>query len=419
MIENIELSLRGIRTHKMRSFLTMLGVIIGIASIIAIVSIVEGTNKKLEQSLVGSGNNVTSIVLCQENYPYDFSSGIPNGVPSEISSEDLNAVRAIDGVSDVSVYHSRQNASSVYYQNNTDSMVTVFGITDGYLNTESYRIIGGRDFTENEYSAGAKVALIDQDEIPALFGDENPLGKVIEISKEPFVVVGIVQKPGGTDDSKEYQSINDYYMDTANVYGTRGIYVPDGTWPLIFEYDEPESLAVHVTDTKQITRIASEASEILNASISSSSVKYASSSASEDAETLKTLTNSIRLMLVAIASLSLLVGGIGVMNIMLVSVTERTAEIGLKKAFGAKRRTIMAQFLTESAVLTSVGGIIGIIVGIVLARIFCLVTNLSFAISIPSIFISVGFSMFIGILFGAMPASKASKLNPIDALHRE
>ena len=139
----------------------------------------------------------------------------------------------------------------------------------------------------------------------------------------------------------------------------------------------------------------------------------------EEAEELKTLTNAIQLMLVSIASLSLLVGGIGVMNIMLVSVTERTAEIGLKKALGAKKRTILAQFLTESAVLTSVGGILGVLLGIGLAKVISVVASLEFGISIPWILIAVGFSMLIGILFGAMPASRAARLDPIEALRRE
>ena len=139
----------------------------------------------------------------------------------------------------------------------------------------------------------------------------------------------------------------------------------------------------------------------------------------EDAEELKTLPNSIPLMLVSIASLSLLVGGIGVMNIMLVSVTERTAEIGLKKALGAKNRTILAQFLTESAVLTSVGGVLGVLLGIGLAKIISVVAGLEFGVSVPWILIAVGFSMVIGILFGAMPASRAARLDPIEALRRE
>ena len=153
--------------------------------------------------------------------------------------------------------------------------------------------------------------------------------------------------------------------------------------------------------------VAEEASSDINMYLTSDTYSYGNES-NDGADELKTLTNAIQMMLVGIASLSLLVGGIGVMNIMLVSVTERTSEIGLKKALGAKRRTILAQFLTESAVLTLLGGILGIVLG-----------TLEFAVSVPWIIISVIFSMGIGVLFGAMPANQASKLSPIDALRRE
>ena len=146
---------------------------------------------------------------------------------------------------------------------------------------------------------------------------------------------------------------------------------------------------------------------------------YKSQTTAADDNSLKTLTTAITAMLVSIASLSLLVGGIGVMNIMLVSVSERTAEIGLKKALGAKRRDILAQFLTESAVLTGVGGLIGLLIGIIIARIISMLLQLEFAVPLPWVLISLAFSLAIGIFFGVDPASKASKLNPIDALRRE
>jgi putative ABC transport system permease protein len=164
--------------------------------------------------------------------------------------------------------------------------------------------------------------------------------------------------------------------------------------------------------------VGTRTAELLNNYVTNDTIRYAAVNAMEEAEELKTLTNAIQLMLVSIASLSLLVGGIGVMNIMLVSVTERTSEIGLKKALGAKKRTILAQFLTESAVLTSVGGILGVLLGIGLAKVISVVASLEFGISIPWILIAVGFSMLIGILFGAMPASRAARLDPIEALRR-
>jgi putative ABC transport system permease protein len=165
--------------------------------------------------------------------------------------------------------------------------------------------------------------------------------------------------------------------------------------------------------------IGQQASDILNATPLPQNYKYKAGITDESENSLKTLTTAITAMLVSIASLSLLVGGIGVMNITLVSVTERTSEIGLKKALGAKRRDILVQFLTESAVLTGVGGLIGIIVGILLAKIISIVVSLEFAVSPQWVVISIAFSLLIGIFFGVMPANKAAKLNPIDALRRE
>jgi putative ABC transport system permease protein len=414
MLENIRSSLRGIWAHKLRSFLTILGVIIGIASIIAIVSIVEGTNRKLEKSLIGSGNNVTTVAVSQDNWPYDFSQGLPSGIPL-VAGGTLEQIRSIDGVEAATAYRSRQVWNGAFYLNRALSNGTINGIDPDYFATLQYSIVRGRDFTEEEYQAGSKLAIVDQNTANNLFDGVDPLGKVIEIRQEPFVVVGVIRDDNAQ--TEEYESIGEYYM-----YGMMAggqIYVPAESWPIIYQFDEPQTVGIRVHNTSQMASIGNSAAELLNLRVTNGTLQYHSTNMQEAAEELKTLTNAIRLMLVSIASLSLLVGGIGVMNIMLVSVTERTSEIGLKKALGAKRRTIMAQFLTESAVLTSVGGVLGVILGIGLAKLISVVATLDFGISVPWILIAVGFSMAIGLLFGAMPASRAARLNPIDALRRE
>ncbi len=413
MLENIRLALRGIRSHKLRSFLTMLGVIIGIASIIAIVSIVEGTNKKLETSLVGAGNNVATVAVQEDGWNYDFSAGIPFGIP-RVSSSALREIESLEGVVSATGYVSRDSYGTVFYGNTSLGNASTFGITDSYFETVEYDLVMGRGFTEEEYGNGKKVVIIDEAAVAVLFNDENPVGKAIEIKGEPFVVVGMVKNRNKNE--KEYESINDYYMSGDN--GNKGaVYIPIGTWPILYRYDEPETVGIKVEDTEQMQTVGREAAEILNQYLDNEKYAYGSSSFLDDS--LETLTGAIQLMLVGIASLSLLVGGIGVMNIMLVSVTERTAEIGLKKALGAKRRAILWQFLTESAVLTSVGGILGIIFGTILAKGISALTGLAFGISVKWVIISVVFSIAIGVIFGAMPAAKASKLNPIDALRRE
>ncbi len=415
MLENIRLSLRGIWSHKLRSFLTMLGVIIGIASIIAIVSIVEGTNQRLEKSLIGSGNNVVNLTLCQGDWPYDFSSGVPDNVPM-VSEDTLSAIESLDNVTGVTAYHQRQGWGTVYYKDKGMSNGYVTGIQENYFHVMEYDLISGRTFKDDEYTSGKKVAIIDETAKNTLFEGENPVGAVIEIKQEPFTIVGVAKNRNAVE--ADYESIDDYYMNgSESRIGT--VFIPFGTWPVIYQYDEPESVGVKVTETKEMQPGSKAAAEILNMNVMNGEYSYGTGTEDNYADDLKTLTNAIQMMLVGIASLSLLVGGIGVMNIMLVSVTERTSEIGLKKALGAKRRVILWQFLTESAVLTSFGGLLGIVAGIALAKGISVVTGMDFGISVPWIIISVLFSMFIGILFGAMPANQASKLNPIDALRRE
>ena len=415
MLENIRSSLRGIWSHKLRSFLTILGVIIGIASIIAIVSIVEGTNRKLERSLVGSGNNVTTVALSQGSWAYDFSSGVPAGIPV-LPEAVLDQVRQLSGAENAPAYRTRQGWNAVYCQNRGLSNGSVTGIDGSFLDTMQFSVLRGRPFSDRELEQGGKVALLDEAAVDSLFDGGDPLGQAVEIQQEPFVVVGVVRDDNASD--TEYDSLSDYYM-----YGYRSggshVYIPGEAWPIVYQFDEPVTVGVRAASTGQMASVGSRTADLLNNYVTNDEIRYTAVNAMEEAEELKTLTNAIQLMLVSIASLSLLVGGIGVMNIMLVSVTERTAEIGLKKALGAKNRTILAQFLTESAVLTSVGGILGVLLGIGLAKVISVVAGLEFGVSVPWIVIAVGFSMAIGVLFGAMPASRAARLDPIEALRRE
>ncbi len=417
MLENIILALRGIKSHKLRSFLTMLGIIIGIASIIGIVSIVQGTNAKLEKSLVGSGNNVTTVALTSDGTnPYDLDGNTVSGIPV-VSSERLDAINKLLGVVSASTYRQREYAQ-VYYQNRSLS-AQVFGVSDSFFETMQYKVASGRDFTPEEYKSGLKAAVLEKKSAESYFPTENPVGKIIEIRSEPFLIIGLAESSTGNE--KEPDSFDEYKQNTDS-YNTLKIYVPENVWPVIYSFDEPQSVAIHVESTRQIVFVSRRASAILNKAITASgenSPKYASLSSAKDQNSMQEITTTISMMLLGIASLSLLVGGIGVMNIMLVSVTERTSEIGLKKALGAKNRSILVQFITESVVLTGFGGIIGVVVGIGLAGVISWITGMEFGISVPWIIISVLFSVVIGVIFGVMPAYRASKLNPIEALRRE
>ena len=417
MIENIRLSFQGIWSHKMRSFLTMLGIIIGIASIISIVSTIKGTNEQIKKNLIGSGTNTVQIQLYQGDYQYEMLyNGLPDGIPVRDETT-MEKIKSVKNVEDAAFYTSRSDYNnSVYYGNNGISGSQVFGVDNSYFTTNGLVLKSGRTFVDSDFTDFHAAAIIDADTADSLFDGENPIGKTIEISSIPFTVVGIVD-----EDSKfepVINSIDEYYTYYSNSSASR-IFVPSSMWPALYSFDEPQNVAICVSNTEAMTDAGKAVAEIMNTNVTNSEIKYQAQDLLKQAQDLQDLSSSTNSQLIWIASISLLVGGIGVMNIMLVSVTERTREIGLKKAIGAKKSRILWQFLTEAAVLTSLGGIVGVGAGIGLAEIISRVTSAPVAISVPSIIIAVVFSMVIGIIFGLLPSFKAANLNPIDALRHE
>ena len=417
MFENIRLAFQGIWGHKLRSVLTMLGIIIGIAAIITIVSTIKGTNEQIKENLIGAGNNVVTVQLNQDGWIYDMSwNGVPPGVRT-ITEDTRAELEKISGVEKVSLYSNRSYADQIYYRN-TQFNGQVFGIDSHYLNVYGYQVKSGRGFTERDFKNFRKVVLVDTTTVTNLFGGEDPVGAAIEISGDVFTVVGVVAL------SEEFEptinSLNDYWMYADTSSGS--IYLPLATWPTVYQFDEPQNVAIKVKNTDVMTSAGKEAADLLTEKQimdrENSTFDYRSQDMLEQAQQLQSMSESTNAQLIWIASISLLVGGIGVMNIMLVSVTERTSEIGLKKAIGAKKKRILFQFLTEAAVLTSLGGIIGVASGIGLAQLISRMMQIPVAIDVGAIAISVVFSMLIGVVFGLLPAVKAANLNPIEALRR-
>ena len=417
MKENIRLAFQGIWGHKMRSVLTMLGIIIGIAAIITIVSTIQGTNEQIKENLIGAGNNVVTVQLHQNKNVYQMNwNPIPQGVRT-ITEKTRQELEQIDGVETVSLYTSRSYVDQLYYQN-TQFNGEVYGIDRHYLSAYGYQIKKGRGFVEGDFAQCRKVALVDGNAVTTLFGGGDPIGKVLELKGDTFTVVGVVSL------SEEFapviNSMKDYQMYADTSAGS--VFLPDRTWPTAYLFDEPQSVAIKVENTDVMTTAGQEAAELLTnrqiVNSAESEFSYRSQDMLEQAQQLQKMSEATNTQLIWIASISLLVGGIGVMNIMLVSVTERTAEIGLKKAIGAKKKRILLQFLTESAVLTSLGGIIGVVSGIVMAQLISAMTQIPVAISVPAIVIAVVFSTLIGVVFGMLPAVQAANLNPIEALRR-
>ena len=416
MFENIRLAFQGIWGHKMRSILTMLGIIIGIAAIITIVSTIQGTNEQIKENLIGAGNNVVTVQLNQGGYQYDMSwNGIPSGVRT-ITEETREELEKLSGAQKVSLYTSRNYAEQVFYKN-TQFNGNIRGIDEHYLGVYGYQVKTGRGFTESDFANFRKVALVDSTAVKTLFGGENPIGEAIELEGDVFTVVGVVDLSESF--APTIHSINDYWLYADTSSGT--IYLPATVWPTAYRFDEPQSVAIKVGNTDDMASVGKAAADLLTEKQiidKQSDFDYRSQDMLEQAQQLQSMSESTNMQLVWIASISLIVGGIGVMNIMLVSVTERTAEIGLKKALGAKKRRIRMQFLTEAAVLTSLGGLIGVATGIGLAELISNMMQIPVSVSIPAILISVAFSTIIGIVFGLVPAIKAANLNPIEALRR-
>ncbi|MBQ6680344.1 MAG: FtsX-like permease family protein, partial [Lachnospiraceae bacterium] len=234
---------------------------------------------------------------------------------------------------------------------------------------------------------------------------------------EPFTVIGLFKR------SEEFQpvinSLQDYYTYNQTESGT--VLLPDAIWPVVYNYDEPKMCVARAARVEDMSNVGKEVADVMAKCVTGNNeeLSYKAEDLLEKARNQQELSASTNNLLIWIASIALLVGGIGVMNIMLVSVTERTSEIGLKKALGARKSRILGQFLTESVMLTSLGGILGVAAGIVLAYVISRMSGTPVAISVPAIFLGVGFSMLIGIVFGILPSIKAANLNPIEALRHE
>lgn len=419
MLENIRLSLQGVWSHKMRSFLTMLGIIIGIASIISIVSTIQGTNEQIKENLLGAGNNTVDIKIYQGDWPYEISDyqPAPRGIPV-ISEEVRQEIEDLDEVESVALYNSRSYAEAVYYRDQNLQGANVLGVDNHYFDTCGYTVRSGRQFLEGDFTSFHKVAILDQTAASSLFQEESSLGKTIEIGGEPFTIIGVAQK------REEFEPVINSMEDYETYMGNEAsgiVYIPSTAWGIVYKYDEPQNVVVKAASTDDMTRAGKKTADILNKnlSVANDDVKYKSKDVLEQAQDQQALSQATNIQLIWIASISLLVGGIGVMNIMLVSVTERTQEIGLKKAIGARKTRILGQFLTEAVVLTSLGGLIGVAVGIALAEIISYLNTIPVAISGAAAIGAVAFSMVIGIVFGMLPSYKAANLNPIDALRHE
>ncbi|MFA6897286.1 MAG: ABC transporter permease [Patescibacteria group bacterium] len=399
---------KNIVANKRRSFLTMLGMIIGVGSVISIMAIGAGAQSYVFSQLEVFGGNMVGVTpgASEEDGPPASVFGV---VITTLTYDDAEGIKKIEHVTAVTPY--ANGNMKVSYRDKAKN-VDFSGVTSDFMEVENSKIAEGRFLVEDEDGTVERNAVLGSEIAKDLFEDENPLGKKIKIGQESFTVVGVLTKKGSSLISSQDQQI----------------YVPVRTaQKILLGIDYISLLRAKIDDEKNINQAMGEMESLLR---NSHNLKagmgndFAVRSMSQALDIIGTVTGAISIFLGAIAAISLLVGGVGIMNIMLVSVTERTREVGLRKALGAKRKDIVAQFLVEAVMITFVGGVIGIVGGTIFSYVVAAAATAygyrwDLIVSLNSVLLAVGVSTAIGLLFGIYPAYKAAGLNAIESLRYE
>lgn len=398
VMESFKIALFSIWNHKIRSILTMLGIIIGVCAVIIIVAIGTGAKNQLTDDLFGADKNI--IELYYEPFPTEDGSEMM-WIEPEITSTDLAEIQNIPGVS---VAMGINNGWGTLIHNEKQMELEIIGVGRDYFYGKNIQVLEGRPFTEQDNDNMNRVIMIDDYTRDKLFkDDEDIIGEIVEISGNPYKLVGV------------YKSTipEEYRWDQGE-----GL-MPRTLNGMMFGASEIQQIQILASSAETLTETAEMASARLTELKNLEDGMYTYWDMSEYEEEFQSFYLTITLVIGSIAGISLLVGGIGVMNIMLVSVTERTREIGLRKAIGATRRRILSQFLIEAMTITLLGGLIGIGIAMLGTMIASQFLPFTAVVSPVVVLIGAGFSALIGIVFGILPASKASKLSPIDALRHE
>ena len=402
----IKISLRALRVNKMRSALTMLGIIIGVAAVITMLAVGKGAQSKIAEQISAVGSNLI-IVL-----PGSTTAGgirLASGSFQNLTRADADAIR--NECSAVQTTAPVLNGGVQVVYGNQNWATTVYGTDENMLEVRDWTLAAGRNFYEQEIRSAAKVCILGQTVAESLFGNDDPLDKAIRIKKVAFTVIGVLNTKGQSMMGMDQDDI--IYVPVTSAQ--RNLF---GRWFA----GSIRTIMVKAVNTQALERAEDQIRELLRQ-------RHRLAPGQEDDFTVRNLTQMMQmaeqaskvmaLLLAAVAGVSLLVGGIGIMNIMLVSVTERTREIGIRMAVGAKTWDIRTQFIIEALILSLIGGLIGVLLGIAAARMLSFFAEWTVSFSLVSILISFGFSGIVGIFFGFYPAYKASLMNPIDALRHE
>ena len=405
---DIQVALRALRVNRMRSALTMLGVVIGVAAVVAMVAIGTGAQLRIAEQIRSLGSNLMIIL------PGTVTQGgvrLGTGSQPKLTKYDARAIEAdVDGV--IAAAPGVRGGAQLVYQNANWSTV-VMGVTPEFFVAREWDVAAGRSIAPEDVDVAAKVALIGKTVQDNLFGDENPIGKTLRVKNVPLIVVGVLATKGQSTQGQDQDDAVMIPITTAEqkVLGATQA-VPGAVSVILVKMREGADMEAAEQQIRDILRQRHriqpgqdddfwlrDLSEIMAAQEASSRI--------------------LAILLAAIASVSLVVGGIGIMNIMLVSVTERTREIGLRMAVGARSRDILAQFLVEALTLSLLGGCVGVVVGVAASIAIARLAGWDTVVQLSAIMIAVGFSAGVGMFFGYYPARKAAHLNPIDALRYE
>jgi len=398
VVELVRLSLERIGAHPLRSTLTILGIVIGVAAVVAVVAVGQGSSSRITNSISALGTNLLTVSAGRQFT--GFVQGAA-GSATSLTVEDAEAIAELDGIAAVAPSTSSNQLVTSGDENLTASVV---GTTSTYFNIRDYEVWQGRSLSDLSGENSLRVAVLGSDAADELGVDESDVGSTIRVGGLPFTLIGILQPKGGVGSDDV-------------------VLIPLETLQRQFSgQGSLESISVSVAEGESTNLASARITSLLrtrHALAADENADFSIASQDQLLQVASTVSDTLTLLLVAIGSISLVVGGIGIMNIMLVSVRERTQEIGVRKAIGARRRDILSQFLVEAVVLSMLGGLLGVVLGAVASFVIGQLAGFGFVFSLPTVVIALSFSALVGIAFGVWPAQQAAALDPAEALRYE